>query len=323
MKEKQTSRAIARTRDYLSSLQNEKDGWFPYKQGGDPSTEASAWSMLALPDGPALQRAFTYICNQQNADGGWSTRAEAGRSDWTSALALLSLRLTAERAEQSGKKSSRQIKNALEYLFDSRYAFKPATRLIMLLSKGRSEPAKDRGWPWDPDCFHWIEPTSYSLLSLKLPAVPGSGNDSELQTAITKGNNFILDHACVGGGWNHGNDITLGSPLPPYRLTTAEALLALQDLPDDARVKSALDYLQTWSDKDSSALSLAMSALALMAYKRDASREISFLIKRQSERGTFSDQSAAVINTVSTALCALALMAHESGKSQLFIKERS
>ena len=84
----------------------------------------------------------------------------------------------------------------------------------------------------------------------------------EIKKVIQKGNKFILDHACRGGGWNHGNDITLGAYLPAYRLTTAEALLALQDLPDENKVKAGLAYLKTWSDKNTS----AMCCMALIAF---------------------------------------------------------
>lgn len=306
--------ALDKAREYLLSLQDSKEGWFAYKPGGDASMEATAWASLALRDNAEVrQKAFAFLQQNQNQDGGWSTKPEAGRSDWCSAPALLAMRVL--RADENSRKENRSINSGLDYLLDSRYTHKPATRLVMLVSKGSSSLDKDRGWPWDPDCFHWIEPTAYALLALKLPQLPQGKDSAEVQHAVMKGNNFILDHACKGGGWNHGNDITLGAYLPAYRLTTAEALLALQDLRDDAKVKDGLDYLISWQDKDTSCLSLAMTILALTAYSQQAAKEVNFLLARQTkESGNFTQ------NTVTTALSALALEASLTGKSILYVR---
>ena len=119
---------------------------------------------------------------------------------------------------------------------------------------------------------------------------------------------FITNHACQGGGWNHGNDLTLGSYLPPYRWTTAEALLALQDIPRDTKIEQALTYLKGQCKNDSSSLSLALSILALTAYDQDCHHELSFLLNRQAEDGSFGP------TTLSTAISALALEAAEGTK---------
>lgn len=305
--------ALDNARAYLLSLQNGEEGWFAYKPGGDASMEATAWAALALRAKEEVrQKAFIFLQESQNQDGGWSTKPEAGRSDWCSAPALLALRIL--RADEKSRKETRSINGGLDYLLDSRYTFKPATRLVMLVSKGSASLDKDRGWPWDPDCFHWIEPTAYALLALKLPQLPTGKDSAEIEHAILKGNNFILDHACRGGGWNHGNDITLGAYLPAYRLTTAEALLALQDLKGEQKVIDGLKYLATWQDKDTSCLSLAMSILALTAFGKKSEQEVNFLLARQTKSGNFTQ------NTVTTALSALALEASLTGKSPLYVR---
>ncbi len=314
---------------YLLQAQNLEAGWFSYQRTSqDASLEASGWAALTLSQdegeqtrGPAL-KAMHFLHGSQNQDGGWSTKPEAGRSDWSSAPSLMALRLLqAELGAVSGapdkKKLQRSIENGLTYLLDARYFQKPATRLVMLVSKGAKSLDKDRGWPWDPDCFHWIEPTAYALLALKLPSLPAISKTerADIEHAVAKANGFILDHACRGGGWNHGNDITLGAPLPAYRLTTAEALLALQDLKEEKKVKQGLDYLSTWSDKNTSSLSLAMSALALMAHGRSAAAELNYLVQRQAQDGSFT------ANITTTALSALALSAGGKDKSPLFLKK--
>ncbi len=266
--------------------------------------EATAWSTLALrEDKTVALAAALYISKCQNKDGGWSTEPDSGRSDWNSGPAMLCLRVLAGEHLEIAKNSDvkKAIRLGLARLLDSRVEFyQPIARLLLLMSQGPSSLAYGRGWPWDPDCFHWVEPTAYNLLALKFPELPQDG----LYERITSfADQFLLEHACQDGGWNHGNNITLGQYLPPYRLTTAEALLALQDKADSKAVKSALKYLQSLEAQDPSSLCLALSALALTAYKLPAKREIAFLIHRQKADGSFSS------SIVATALAALALQA--------------
>ncbi len=277
-----------------------KHGWFPYKAGGQPSLEATAWAALALRhDAAVAKSAALFIVGSQNKDGGDSTEPGAGRSDWNSGPAMLALRLLSEQhaqlAEQPDVKKS--IKNGLVHLLDSRTEFYGAVgRLVLMLGRGPSALAYARGWPWYPGCFHWIEPTSYCLMALKFPRVP----DSELfDRVIGFANQFIIENACKDGGWNHGNARTLGSDLPSYRLTTAEALLALQDLKSSEKVQAALKYLQSQSALDSSSLSVAYSALSLSAYGLPVDQELHFLLKRQAPDGSFN---AALIPTAIAAL---------------------
>lgn len=312
-------KALNRSKSYLlAAARGDKSLFLTYaKEKQDPSTEASAWTALALStyeDEAALQAAFAikqFLLDSQNQDGGWSTKPGAGRSDWTSAPALMSLRALDQIQTPSKNTAKQSINFAFEYLLDSRYFAKPATRLVTLVAKGSGALNKDRGWPWDPDCFHWIEPTAYALLAMNIPKRP-ERNKVAIEHALGKAEDFILDHACKGGGWNHGNDITLGAPLPAYRLTTAEALLALQARKKEAKVETGLEYLQSWASKDTSSLSLAMSILALSAYGRDCRQEVQFLMARQESDGNFT------ANITTTALSTLALAAHLQKKSPLF-----
>lgn len=301
----QNEKAQHRALQFLAAQQAE--GWFPYKLGGEPSLEATAWAALALRKQQHGERAALYIVDSQNEDGGWSTTRGAGKSDWTSGLALLSLRLLAAEPQcaaalKNDKRFNRAINTGLSYLLESRTEFyKPVARLLLLISQGPKSLDYARGWPWDPDCFHWIEPTSYCLMALKLPQKP----DRELyQKVIDHANEFITEHACQGGGWNHGNNVTLGSQLPPYRLTTAEALLALQDISDHATVQAGLNYLRSLAEQDSSSLSLAYSILALRSYDQDCTKEIALLRARQLDNGGFGIKDNTVL---ATALAALAL----------------
>jgi hypothetical protein len=293
-------------------LHQDPSGWFPYKESGQPSMEATAWAALALRENVSVSKAAAiFIAKNQNKDGGWSTEPESGRSDWNSGPAVLCLRLLASQHKEIA--NSTTVKNAinrgLARLLDSRVEFyQPIARLLLLVSQGPKALAYGRGWPWDPDCYHWVEPTVYNLLALKFPGMPHNGLYERI---VSFANQFLLEHSCKDGGWNHGNNITLGQYLPPYRLTTAEALLALQDRSDTAAVKSAINYLKSLSHEDSSSLSLALSALALGAYQQPTTQEISFLIKRQRADGSFT------ASIVATALAALALEADLDGNHHI------
>ncbi len=262
-----------------------KDGdkvYWPYKPGGQASTEATAWSALALRKKIEPARgAVLFLVDTQLKDGGWSTSTDSGNSDWATGPALLCMRILVKEHPQLLEESKIQncLHNALHKVADSRVTFYPVVaRLMKFMIEGPQGLQYGRGWPWDPGCFHWVEPTVYCLLSLKIPGMPSADLYKEVTRFADK---FLLEHACKEGGWNHGNHLSLGTYLPPYRLTTAETLLALQNQKDDAAIEKALQYLKSQTESDSSSVSLAWSVLALTAYGKAADNELSFLLARQ------------------------------------------
>ncbi len=278
---------------YMSRHQNlskgGKEGWWPYKVGSGPSIEATAWCALAMQNDESVTlNALQYLVSNQNTDGGWSTAPLEGMSDWCSALAVLALRLIPSIHNYPAKVNATindKIKRALGYLFESRTEFyRPVARLLIFLMQGAEGLQYGRGWPWTHDCFHWVEPTSYSLLALKIPKVPGI---ESYQSVIKHANQFLLEHSCSIGGWNHGNNLCLGVNLPPFTVTTAEALLALQDQPNHPVVKAGLAYLDKVAGDHVTAMSAAWSALAMDAYGLDVSRELNLLTSLQHPDGSF------------------------------------
>lgn len=283
---------LSKARDYLKSQQL-PDGSWPYKAGNrDASLEATAWVSLALKgETNLIEKVFQFYLAAQNEDGGFSTAPNMGNSSWITGPVVLSMRnLKSDiREPLLSNEVDKALDRALTYMCESRVEFYPVVaRLLLLISKGPDSLRYARGWPWDKQCFHWVEPTSYNLLALKTSGVPPShaGYFAEISDIAEK---FIMEHSCEGGGWNHGNNRTLGADLPPYRVTTAEALLAVQEFKDKPQVQAALKYLQSLSDQDTSSMSLAWSCLALNAYDRDHSKELGFLLNRQKENGSFGD----------------------------------
>lgn len=261
-----------------------KDGALAYKPGGTPSTEATAWCGIALANQKeTASEVIKFLLKTQNKDGGWSTSPGAGKSDWTSSLGLLSLRILSQRDKSD--QTTAAIKRAMSYLFDVRTEFyKPTARLLFLLFRGESSLHYARGWPWTVGCYHWVEPTSYAVLGLMLPRLPEHElYEKVLNTALQ----FLKENVCRTGGWNHGNHLSLGVYQPPYVVTTAEALMAMQFNPEHASIKKAFEYLDANRTENHSAMSLAWTLLARQVYGREIEEETKRLISAQHEDGSF------------------------------------
>lgn len=277
-------------------------GWWPYKVDRGPSLEATSWSAFALSGNTEIAETTSqYLVENQNKDGGWSTAPNTGFSDWVTGPCLMALnQLMAVTKTGESRKIQRVKRQALLHLVDNRPVFYPVVgRLLLFLSKGPEGVEYDRGWPWDPDCYHWVEPTSYNLIALK---ISGLHKKDVYNTVCKVANKYLLKNVCKHGGWNYGNRKTLGAYLTPFRVTTAEALLALQDIDWSKKaIKESIVKLKSYREKDTSVLGLAWSILCLDAYKQDYSQELEFLLNRQKEDGSFTD------NNMANALSSLAL----------------
>ncbi|HEY9777961.1 MAG TPA: hypothetical protein V6C81_29635 [Planktothrix sp.] len=302
--------ALQRAHTYIKDTVVE-GGW-PYKPGQkEMSTEATAWCGIALRDEqPFARKTWSRLMETRNNDGGWSTAPNMGLSDWTSGPALLCVRIL--NASGAGDKNSeKQIRHSLEFLFDSRTDFYPTVaRLLLFAWKGREGLSYARGWPWTRNCFHWIEPTSYALYALKIPQRPKA---EVYNGIITRAQDFILGTECKGGGWNHGSSFCLNTYLPPFIVTTAEALIAMQGFGDDI-VTAGLDFLAGKERTERSAMEYAWSILALNAYDRPCTELLESLAAGQNKDGSFG-----LDNMMVTALCTLALDT-VNGRNPLKIK---
>jgi hypothetical protein len=210
------------------------------------------------------------------------------------------------------KELEKPLRQSLDYLFDSRTEFFGSiARVLLILSKGKQGLEYSRGWPWSPDCFHWIEPTVYALLALKTPAMPRNEAYNDI---ITRAQAFMLEHECQGGGWNHGSSFCLGVHLPPYIVTTAEALLALPEAKDSPAVKSGLSFLLKTEPSQCSAMEHAWVILALSAFDRPMENLVRSLVASQNKDGSFG------VNMMVTGLCAIALETAVTGVNPLKYK---
>jgi hypothetical protein len=123
------------------------------------------------------------------------------------------------------------------------------------------------GWPWVPGTFGWVEPTSWAVLALR--ALDGSIPDEESRSRTDEATAFLIDRACVAGGWNFGTSRVLGKDLWPYPDTTAIALLAMAGRAGHPAIAAGVAALEGMLAGPSSRLALALGALALQTHGQD------------------------------------------------------
>jgi hypothetical protein len=303
----------ALTRAITNLRGSEQNGWWSYVDAKGPSTEATSWCAVAMHAGAEdsfnASKTTEYLLSAQSKDGGWSTAPNCKVSDWSTAPAVLALRLLNTKQNSNTRAVERAVIEGSNFLFDLRTDFfRSVARLLLFLSQGQSGLDYGRGWPWTKDCTFWVEPTAYSLLALKLPNVP---DRQIIRQAIHHASQYLNSHACRGGGWNHGAAYVLKVFAPPYTLTTAEALLALQDEPHSQVTEQALKFIAADNPDANSSLPLAWSILALNAYGREVDHKTSQLLGHQNEDGGFGT------NNMATALAILALLAASKNKNLL------
>ncbi len=251
----------------LLNSQNPDGGWGSVN-GRRSNTEATSLAVTALETikreelSPAARRGMNWLKDHQNSDGSWPFNDSVKIPSWSTALAMLALIPTPEH-------HAIVIHAAHWVLLQEGRRFGWLIKLLTALSlRKRSVDLNEElvGWPWMPDTFSWVEPTSYFLIALKKLRVDLV--ETKVTERIRQAELMIYDRMCVDGGWNYGNSVVFGGKLWPYPDVTALALIALQDHRErEANVKSfsALEQMLTRVD---SGLTLAWSIICLSLYGR-------------------------------------------------------
>ena len=289
---------------FLLQSQNPDGGW-GYFPGKSSALEATAFALLAVrlltEAATCKQKAISFLKSRQAGTGGWPVNtSESEAASWVSSLAGHAL----FEAEGYGN----PVRRSAEYL-ESTFGKVPLnwwTRLSIAMGNKKGLPFDVRfgGWNWNPSTTPWVEPTSYALLFLK--KIGTSLLPAQLQGFILEAETMLYDRMCPSGGWNYGNSRVLGEDLRPYLLTTAIALMALQDHPEREENRRSLEYLQRTLSAEKSALSLAYAILCLDLYRFQDSLASDSLLRIWEEDHFFK-------NTKTAALASLALDARERG----------
>jgi len=291
--------ALASVRKLLLEAQDDQGGW-PAASSFPSTTESTALGLLAVSHATeessrvAARHARAWLQTRQRPDGSWPHSDQVPHGDWATSLAILALsRFPEENASADA--------GARWLLGQEGRGYGWLTKLMFLLFPERKAVQLDPdliGWPWYPDTFSWIEPTSYSLIALKSrrPGLRGR----RARARIDEAERMILDRECLGGGWNYGNSMVLDEELWPYPDTTALALIALQDFPRPESLERSLAALEAMVEDRASVLSLGLAVLALQLHGRDVSTVRSRLAGR-------IDDERLPTDTRSLAFAALAL----------------
>lgn len=252
---------------YLLSAQNADGGW-GFQPGAVSRAEPTAWALIALHEcgiTPAQQdaaaHAVRFLENAQLPDGSWASTPELREGSWVTSVVCLAL-------VQHGLLSDR-LTRGIDWL--SRELPGEAGRLHRAIrrvfgKKNTGQNASYFGWSWTAGTASWVEPTSYAILLLRL--LPADLRSEAAERRLRIGESMLYDRMCPGGGWNCGNPMVYGVPGEPQVTSTAWALLALREHPEQSEVQQSLSWLEGFSKSVKSPASLALALIAFHAYER-------------------------------------------------------
>jgi len=256
-----TANKCASLTETLARRQLTSGGW-SFGGAQQATTEATCLSALALAwaDEASTALAIRFLMKSQGADGGWPAFEGDPEPSWATALAVSTLIAVNDASDVSER--------ALHWLLTSRgkegnwfwrWKFKTADREVGF------NPDK-YGWPWCPGAGSWVIPTAFSVVAIKQFTV--CNRSEAFENRIRLGVDMLLDRACVGGGWNSGNSVVYGVPLPAHVEATAIALLALQDEPRAEIIQESVHWLESRAAEITAVSSLSWCILALFVYQR-------------------------------------------------------
>ncbi len=252
--------------NFLIKAQNHDGGW-GYSPGKHTALEPTAYTFMALRGVPgmdeALNMAARLIASTQTPDGGWPvSTSDKEPAAWVTPLVGF--------ADLSATPESMRSQAAFNFVLSTfgRMPLSWTSRVAEWLGHRVSNTATNLGgWSWNPGTAPWVEPTCYALLFLK--KVSRRVHDERLLRIISEAGSMLYERMCKRGGWNYGNARVLGEELRPYPLTTALALIALQDQSSRSENQESLNYLRYAVTSESSALGLCFLGLCLDVYAQD------------------------------------------------------
>ena len=272
------------------------NGGFAGRVGGEYMPDATAWAIMALTGsgahGEVVSQARSRLAADQLDDGRVSISPEHPEGFWTTPLAIL--------AWQGASLYREQQTRAIRFLLETTGRhFKRKSDSPM-----GHDPAI-RGWPWIANTHSMVEPTSTSILALR---VSGHERHERVREAVR----MLLDRQLRQGGWNYGNTIVYGKELYPFPETTGLALYALSGLAPRDEIRRSLEYLEARMKEVRTPRSLGWGLLGLHAWgikSPESPHWINATLNRQKMIGSYDTCS----------LCLL-LLAHLGNGNLLMIK---
>lgn len=253
---------------YLLNAQNDDGGW-GFHAGSISRAEPTAWALIALLEcastpshKAAASRAIHFLGAAQLPDGSWPSSPELREGCWVTSVAGLALLGCTEISEN--------VTRGLRWLCkelpgEATWLHRMVRRIVPRPMPVGQNPSYF-GWSWTVGTASWVEPTSQAILFLRL--APAGLLPAAAKRRLRLGEIMLYDRMCPAGGWNCGNPMVYGVPGEPQVSSTAWALLALSDHPEQPEVQRSLSWLDGYSNSIQSPASLALAIIAVNAYGR-------------------------------------------------------
>lgn len=275
------------------------EGGFAMFPGGPYRSDATAWATLSLAaarsggsNRATVELGRERLAAGQSEDGRVSVSPSEPGSFWPTPLAILAWHGSEDHAENRFRAS--------EYLLRTQ-----GKHWVKDENSPLEHDTSIQGWPWTKDTHSWVEPTSLSILALRI-----SGHGDHIR--VREGVRMLMDRQLPSGGWNYGNTRVFGTELYPQVDCTGIALSALAGYASEREVDESVRYLQVQLRTLRTPLSLGWGILGLGAWNRRPEQATAWLgecMKRQDRYGTY--------DTTLVSLLLLALIG-EKGLAGLF-----
>lgn len=270
------------------------DGGWAYYPDKASRIEPTAWALLALgvtgQDEPTRQAALDWLASLRHQNG---LLVDPGATHPNAAWNGVALLMLAGLEDPAAAALAGRIADGLLQIKGIALRPDPTVRQDNTL----------QAWSWMEGTFSWVEPTAWCLLGLKKYAV--AGRSALFEARVQEAERLVIDRACQPAGWNYGNGAVLDQDLRPYVPTTALALLALQDHPDEPVVTRGIEWLAEHSLSEPSAMALGLASLSLGVFGRPIDEPLAQLANLEG-RTAFLENA----HLLSIALLAMTLPAH-------------
>ena len=264
-------------------------GGFPFYPGGAFRTDATAWAVLALAlattgtrDHDIVDSGRDRLAASQLEDGRVSVSSSDPGSFWPTSLAIL--------AWHGSSKYAKHESRATDFLL--------RTTGKHWEKQENSPLAHDtsiQGWPWMQDTHSWVEPTSLSILALR---ITGMGEHERIREGVR----MLMDRQLPSGGWNHGNTLTFGTEQFPQADCTGIALNALAGEVPKTDVEKSVKYLRTQVTRLRTPLSLGWGILGLAAWGRRPGQATAWLGECLARQDLFGSYDTTLLSLLLIAL---------------------
>lgn len=232
-----------------------------YRPGGPQGAEPAAITALALlshgcADG--ARPALDFLRTIQRPSGAVPVSAGQRVPVWTTGWTLMAWAVACRGLTDGGERYRSSAARAARYLLSQRGTAGPREARLVQHNTALI------GWPWVPETYSWVEPTSLAILGL---AAVGYANHPRVREGVS----LLVDRQLPCGGWNYGNTVVLGTTLRPHWLPSGLATAALACDPAyrkqyRTQIERACQFLRNGLDGPHSPISLSWCWLALAAH---------------------------------------------------------